>query len=137
MLTNKHAAKSFEQQHLQRVRKFTHTIIDINMALGDVHRTLAKSLDIQPFEKATNYVNEFVSYTTIWNIKFVYNLESPEVAMLQLFHLQYIFEQLPAERFTVERTIVRDNFVKFNDAKPFSDENVAARYEKFLSFANA
>lgn len=136
MFSNKHAAKSFEQQHLQRVRKSTHAIIDINIALGDVHRTLHKHIDITPFEPATTYVDQFVSYTTVWNLKFVYNLESPEVAMLQLFHLRYILKHFPEEQFTAERAIVEENFTKFNEVKPFTDDNVANRFEKFLSFAS-
>ena len=137
MNTNKYAAKSYEQQHLQRVRKFTHATVDMNIALGDAHRVLAKQIDITAFEKATEYVDQYVSYTTIWNMKFVYNLESPEIAMLQLFHIEYVLAHLPEDKFLQERAIVADQHEKFVAFKPFTDEVVKARFEKFMEFVEA
>lgn len=133
MYNNKFAAKSFEQQHLQRVRKSAHAIIDINIAIGDIHRMFANTIDVTPFEKATAYVNKYVSYTNIWNMKFVYNLESPEIAMLQLFHVQYILDHFPETAFVKEREIVEENIMRFRNTKPFSDESVAERYDKFMA----
>lgn len=135
MSNSKFVAKSFEQQHLQRVRKSAHSIIDINVALGDVHRSLAPKIDITQFEHATRYVDQFVSYTSVWNLKFVYNFESPEIAMLQLFHIQHVLAHFPEDQFTRERAIVQENLARFLVVTPFSDENIDGRYQKFLAAA--
>lgn len=103
MYTNKHAAQSMEQQHLKSVRKYYLSIADVNIKLSKIHQQIKPAIDLNKYKHATDYIHQYISYTTVWQLKFVANIESPEVALLQIFHLTYIFEHEPAHLFLKER----------------------------------
>jgi len=98
LLLNKYAAKLNENQEKLNSKKLYNTISKVNLNLSNIHRSVAPKIDIQKFKYATDYVNQFISHTSVWNLKFLMNLENPEVAMLQIFHLEFIFlvENTPA-----------------------------------------
>lgn len=134
MQTNRHVAKSLERQQIRTIRRFYHAIAEINLALADVHSTINSTINKDKYKYATAYVDQYISYTSIWNLKFVYNIENPEVAMLQLLHLQYILQNEPAELFTKERGIVEEQWNCFNLHKPFKNEQILARQEKMMMY---
>lgn len=134
MQMNRHVAKSMERQHLKSIRKFYYAIADINTALADVHKKIMPNIDLTTYTFATDYVNEYISYTNVWNIKFAYNLESPEVAMLQLFHLHYIFEHEQAEAFAQEKQIVLEQQQAFEKLHLFEQAHLENRYHKMLQY---
>ena len=105
---NKHAARSLERQHLRNVRKYNLSVADVNIALSKVHQAIMPHLDLEAYRLATEYIHQYISYTSVWNLKFVANLESPEVALLQIFHLDHIFKNEPANRFKKERAILAE-----------------------------
>ncbi len=81
-------------------------------------------------------MNHFISYTTVWNLKFVYNLENPEVALLQILHLKYIFDNEPDSQFVKEHhelEQLKDHFTKMN---PFKQAKIVERYEKMIQYIN-
>ncbi|MEO4053848.1 hypothetical protein [Solibacillus sp. CAU 1738] len=137
MQTNKHVAKSLERQQIRTIRRFYHAIAEINLALAKVHSTIGFTIDKEKYKYATAYVDQYVSYTSVWNIKFVYNLENPEVALLQLFHLQYILQREPAELYTSERNIIEEQWRLFNIQKPYKNDQIIARQEKMLAYIAA
>lgn len=134
MQTNRHVAKSLERQQIRTIRRYYHAIAQINLALADVHSTISSTIDIDKYKYATAYVDQYISYTSVWNLKFKYNIENPEVAMLQLLHLQYILQNEPAELFTQERNIVEEQWNLFNGQKPYKNEQILARQEKMMMY---
>lgn len=118
MKQHKQVALSLERQHLKYVKSYYKTLADINMCLGNIHRSIQPRIDKQKYRYATEYVNQYISYTNVWNIKFVYNLENPEVALLQIFHLDYIFEHEPENRFATERKLLEEQKERFLQSIP-------------------
>ncbi len=119
---------------MKKVRKYYLSVADINLALAKIHDSIGPYIDKEKYKDASDYVNQFVSYTDIWHMKFVYNLESPEIALLQIFHLIYIFEQEPADKFGKEREILKQQQMEFDSLKPYKDEQIVARKEKMLQY---
>lgn len=123
-------AKSLERQHLKSMRKHFLQIIDINTVLRDIHHQIAPRINKEEYEVATTYVNQYISHTHIWHIKFVSNLEDPEVALMQIFHLEYIFKREPADKFTQERKILEEQTKKFRAITLYSDQHITSRRQK-------
>lgn len=134
MFTNKHVARSLERQHLKSARKYYHAIADINLELAKVHRSIERFIDKSTYLPATSFVNQYISYTTIWNMKFVYNLENPEVVLMQVLHLEYIFKHETKEDFLQERQIFNEQCQIFKTLKPYKDELITARKEKMALY---
>ena len=134
MLSNKHVASSLEKQQLQNVRKYYLSVADINSTLSKVHQSVMPHIDLEKYKYATEYVHQYISYTSVWNLKFVVNLESPEVALLQIFHLNYIFSQEPANCFTQERAILEEKEQYFYSLKPYKEEHIQKRMQTMLSY---
>lgn len=134
MYTNKHVAGSLEKQHLQNVRKYYLSIADINIALSKVHKTIMRQIDLKKYQFATDYIHQYISYTSVWNLKFVANLESPEVALLQIFHLHYIFDHEAENRFTKERALLVEQEQRFYNLKPYKKEHIEKRKQKMLDY---
>jgi len=134
MYSNKHAASSLEKQHLQNVRKYYLSITDINVTLSKVHQSVMSHINLEKYKYATDYIHQFISYTSVWNLKFVVNLESPEVALLQIFHLNYIFSQEPANCFIQERAILKEKEQHFYSLKPYKEEHVQKRLQTMISY---
>ena len=136
MYSNKHVASSLEKQHQQNVRKYYLSIADINSALSKVHQSVMPHIKLEKYKHATDYINQYISYTSVWNLKFVANLESPEVALLQIFHLNYIFTQEPVDCFTQERAILKEKEQHFYSLKPYKEEHIEKRLEAMLIYIN-
>ena len=134
MLSNKHVASSLEKQQLQNVRKYYLSVADINSTLSKVHQSVMPHIDLEKYKYATEYIHQYISYTSVWNLKFVVNLESPEVALLQIFHLNYIFSQEPANCFTQERAILEEKEQYFYSLKPYKEEHIQKRMQTMLSY---
>lgn len=134
MYTNKQTALSLERQHLKKIRKYYLVVADINVALAQLHKKLRPQLDVAKYQFATDYIHQYVSYTTVWHLKFVTNLESPEVALMQIFHLEYIFSHEPADRFIKERAILQEKQQLFHNLNTFSQEHIDKRREKMMAF---
>ena len=134
MYTNKHAASSLEKQHLQNVRKYYLSVADINMILSKVHQSVMPHIDLEKYKYATEYIHQYISYTSVWNLKFVVNLESPEVALLQIFHLNYIFSQEPANLFTKERAILEEKEQYYYSLKPYKEDHIQKRLQAMISY---
>jgi hypothetical protein len=134
MLYNKHLAKTVEKQHMRQTRQFYLALAEINLQLSTIHQRLSKKIDLSSYEYVTEYVNQYISYTTIWNLKFVYNLENPEVALLQIFHLRYIFNCEPEHLFKEERAYFEEAKECFAKVNPFKPEKVDTRYNEMLQY---
>lgn len=127
-------AKSLERQHIKSARKYSLQVIDINTALKDIHHQIGLHIDKSTYEVASNYVNQYISHTTIWNLKFACNLENPEVALMQIFHLKYILAHEQETHFSREREVLEEQRVKFRGITLYSDEHIAKRHDKMLQY---
>ncbi|MER1998393.1 MAG: hypothetical protein ABS882_01355 [Lysinibacillus sp.] len=110
-------------------------MIKINTSLAVIHKKLQTHISTEKYADATSYVAQFIPYTTIWNIKFTYNLESPEVALMQILHLEYIFSNEDANLFTKERAILVEMKQLFLAYSPYSKNLIALRKQRFLDFS--
>ena len=133
-MESKYVAKSMERQHLKAVRKHSLQIVDINLALKDLHHQIAPHIDETKYEAITSYVNQYISHTHIWNLKFACNLEDPEVALMQLFHLKYILEHEDITSHTTARTTLEQQRLKFRNITLYSDAHIQMRQEKMRHY---
>ena len=115
-------------------RSLHRVMIEINTSLAVIHKKLQTQIANENYTVATSYVAQFIPYTTIWNIKFTYNLESPEVALMQILHLEYIFANEDANRFKKERAILLEMKTLFLAYSPYSENLMALRKQRFLNF---
>ena len=107
---------------------------EVNTELAIVHKTIKESINLEQYIHATNFVEQYISYTSLWNLKFSYNLESPEVALLQLLHLDYIFKYELPTTFTKEREVFDKMQQLFHEYKPYSNELIEKRKQKMLDY---
>ncbi len=134
MQLNKQAALSIEKQHLNKQKKYYVSIAEINNTLANVHKDLLPELDRAKYQYATDYINQYISHTTVWNLKFVMNMENSEVALLQIFHLDYILSKEPESLFTTEREILQEQKEKFLSLDCFTMEKIIQRHQQMLAF---
>ena len=134
MLYNRHVAKILDRQQSKKSRQVYHALAELNLSLNEIHKSIEHYIDRDNYKYATEYVNQFISYTTVWNLKFVYNLENPEVALLQIFHLTYIFDNEDDLKFAKERRELAQLKAQFEAMNPFNKEKVAERYEKMIQY---
>ena len=132
MYTEKYVMRSIEQLQIKNLRHLYRSIADINLHLARIHRTIETKIDKYKYSFVTDYVNQFISYTSVWNVKFVYNIESPEVAMLQIFHLEHILDHEQSDQFTFERCTLMEMKEKFLELKAFKLEHIQHRKQKML-----
>lgn len=130
LLVNKYAVKLNEHQQRLNSKKFYGTINDINIKLSKVHQSIAKKIDIQKYKPATDYVNQYISHTDVWNLKFLMNLENPEVAMLQIFNLEFIFAVEQNTSLDEERAIFEEQAELFYSLQVYSEEHIEKRKQK-------
>lgn len=105
---------------------------EVNTELARVHKTIKESINPEQYIHATNFVEQYISYTSLWNLKFSYNMESPEVALLQLLHLDYIFKHELPTTFTKEREVFDKMQQLFHEYQPYSTELIEKRKQKML-----
>ncbi|HWL24839.1 MAG TPA: hypothetical protein VNR38_14020 [Ureibacillus sp.] len=133
MHTDKFVMKAFEQHHINQIRYFYRSIAEINVALAKIHKSIECKLDKGKYRLLTDYIDQYISHTSVWNVKFVVNLENPEVAMLQIFHLEYIFDHEEMEHFKFERAILAQLEEKFLELNAFKQEHIQLRKQKLLN----
>ena len=118
----------------QTSRSIHKVMQEVNTELAIVHKTIKEYINHEQYIHATNFVEQYISYTSLWNLKFSYNMESPEVALLQLLHLDYIFKQELPTAFTKEREIFNSMHRIFHEHSPYSDELIEKRKQKMLDY---
>ena len=107
---------------------------EVNTELARVHKTIKEYINHEQYIHATNFVEQYISYTSLWNLKFSYNMESPEVALVQLLHLDYIFKHELPTAFTKEREVLNKMHQLFCEYTPYSDELIEKRKQQMLDY---
>ena len=134
MLYNQHVAKMLDKQQTKKTRQVYHALAELNLSLNAVHKSIMDHINYDKYKYATEYVDQFISYTSVWNLKFVYNIENPEVALLQIFHLTYIFDNEPESQFIKERQELTQIKARFIEMNRFKQEKVAKKKKKMLQY---
>ncbi|MGA3601464.1 hypothetical protein [Lysinibacillus agricola] len=102
---NKHLARTLEQQHKRSVRGLFLKIQDLNNDCTLLRKRLEPHIDLTVYKNAIDYVNQFVSHTTILNLKFITNTQNLEVVVLHSLLLAHIIEN--EEAFSFEHTLLQ------------------------------
>ncbi|MEG0385908.1 hypothetical protein [Solibacillus cecembensis] len=127
-------AKSLERQHLKSARKYPLLISDINIELNKIHLQITDQIEHSKYEAATAFVNQYIAHTSIWKVKFVCNFENPEVVLMQIFHLNHIFKNEPADHFSAERELLNLQWQKFLDVMLYTEQQIQQREQKMLHY---
>ena len=122
------------KSHLKTIRRYPLQIATLNESLKELHDRLAPHIDVTAYEAISSYVNQYISYTHIWNVKFANNLESPEVALMQLFHLQFILTREPADLHLAIRANLEELHQKFLSITLYSTEQLTVRETKMRDY---
>ena len=109
-------------------------MLEVNTELARVHKTIKEYINHEQYIHVTNFVEQYISYTSLWNLKFSYNMESPEVALVQLLHLDYIFKHELPTAFTKEREVLNKMHQLFHEYTPYSDELIEKRKQQMLNY---
>lgn len=121
----------------QNDKRSVHRVMnEINTVLGDIHKTLPTRINIDRYTLATQYVSQFIPYTSIWNIKFTYNFESPEVALMQILHLEYILSNESDVLFKKDKEILKEMTQLFMKYSPYSEKLFEVRKRRFLDYVH-
>ena len=118
---SKEAALNLERQQLKHVRHYYRTLAEINVELSKIHKTIQFNINKE-------------AYTTVWNIKFIYNLENPEVALLQIYHLEYIFDHESEQLHLKERRIFSEQMELFMQITSYTKEHMQSRKKAILDY---
>ncbi|ATP38813.1 hypothetical protein CSE16_01610 [Solibacillus sp. R5-41] len=127
-------AKSLERQHLKSARKYPLLISDINIELNKIHQQITDQIEHSKYEAATAFIDQYIAHTSIWQLKFVCNFENPEVVLMQIFHLDYIFNNEPSDHFSTERELLNVQWEKFLNVTLYTEEKIEHRKQKMLHY---
>lgn len=125
---------SLEQKQGKNTKNYYHTLTDINTGLAKIHKGIYRTISEDKYKCITGYVNKYISYTTVWDIKFIYNLESIEVALLQIFHLEYIFEHESEDMYKKEKLIFLEKKEIFMNAGFYTHKHIEKRKKSMYDF---
>ncbi|MGE8038060.1 hypothetical protein B1B04_24575 [Lysinibacillus sp. KCTC 33748] len=104
---NKDLARTLEQQHKRSVRGLFLKIQDLNNNCTLLRKRLELHIDLAVYKHAIDYVNQFVSHTTIINLKFITNTQNLEVVVLHTLLLTYIVENEDSYTFEYEHKLLQ------------------------------
>lgn len=122
------------KSHLKTIRRYPLQIATINESLKELHNQIAPHIDATKYEAISSYANQYISHTHIWNLKFSNNLENPEVALMQLFHLKFILVAEPAHLHTSIRSNLEELTDKFRHMTLYSKEQIILRESKMRDY---
>ncbi|QDQ00362.1 hypothetical protein FOH38_07490 [Lysinibacillus fusiformis] len=104
---NKHLARTLEQQHKRSVKGLFLKIQDLNNECTLLRKRLEPHIDISTYNDAVAYVDQFVSHTSILNLKFITNTQNLEVVVLHALLLEHILQNETAHTFDYEKQLLQ------------------------------
>ncbi|MGE7676330.1 hypothetical protein ACQKMV_22670 [Lysinibacillus sp. NPDC094403] len=104
---NKHLANTLEQQHKRSVKGLFLKIQDLNNDCTSLRKRLEPNIDLALYKNAIDYVNQFVSHTSILNLKFVTNTQNLEVVVLHALLLGRILENEDSPSYEYEHKLLQ------------------------------
>ena len=131
---NKHLARTLEQQHKRSVRSLFIKIQDLNNECTMLRKRIAEHVDFAQYSKAIDYVNKYVSHTSILNLKFITNTQNLEVVVLHAILLEFILTSDSTQSFDYEKQSLEgyiEEILSLNDHAPTLFAN---HQEKMLQY---
>ncbi|MGN4125130.1 hypothetical protein ACMGD3_08985 [Lysinibacillus sphaericus] len=104
---NKDLARTLEQQHKRSVKGLFLKIQDLNNEYTLLRKRLEPHIDVSIYKDAVDYVNQFVSHTSILNLKFITNTQNLEVVVLHALLLEHILHNETAPSFEYENQLLQ------------------------------
>lgn len=117
---NKHLVRTLEQQHKRSVRGLFLKIQNLNNECTILMKRLGKNIDLTAYKEAIDYVDQYVTHTSILNLKFTTNLQNLEVVVLHAILLEYILSKEP-KSFNYEKQLLEgfiEEMLALNDHAP-------------------
>lgn len=131
---NKHLARTLEQQHKRSVRGLFLKIHDLNNECTILRKRIAEHVDLTHYNEAIDYVNKYVTHTSILNLKFITNTQNLEVVVLHAILLEFILTNESTQSFDYEKQLL-EGYIKdillLNDHAPILFAN---HKEKMLQY---
>ena len=131
---NKHLARTLEQQHKRTVRGLFLKIQDLNNECSILRQRLEKNIDLNQYKDAIDYVNKYVTHTSILNLKFITNTQNLEVVVLHAILIEFIITNETAKSFDYEKQLLEgyiEEILALNDHAPILFAN---HKEKMLQY---
>lgn len=118
---NKYLARTLEQQHKRSVRGLFLKIQDLNNECTILRKQIETRIDLTQYNDAIDYIDTFVSHTSILNLKFITNLQNLEVVVLHAILLDVILTNESDESFNYEKQLLEgylEEILALNDHAP-------------------
>ncbi|MFJ7951477.1 hypothetical protein ACIQZG_08110 [Lysinibacillus sp. NPDC096418] len=131
---NKHLARTLEQQHKRSIKGLFLKVQDLNNKCTMLRKRIAEYVDLTLYNDAIDYVNKYVSHTSILNLKFTTNTQNLEVAVLHAILLKFIVTNETANSFDYEKKLLEgyiEELLALNDHAPTLFAN---HQEKMLQY---
>lgn len=118
---NKHLVRTLEQQHKRSVRGLFLKIQELNNECTILMKRLHEYIDLTTYTDAISYVDQYVTHTSILNLKFITNSQNLEVVVLHAILLEYILSNETTKSFDYEKQILNgyiEEILSLNDHAP-------------------
>ncbi|OCS88695.1 hypothetical protein [Caryophanon tenue] len=113
VVLNKEASKLIDNRMKRKEKEFYKRIEDFNLQAVALHKRLFTKVDREQYKVLSDYVNQYIAHTHIWDIRFITNLREFEVATMQMLHFHFIFEKEPLDTLTQERKIYHGLLIQY------------------------
>lgn len=131
---NKDLARTLEQQHKRSVRGLFLKIQDLNNNCTLLRKRLEPQIDLVIYKNAIDYVNQFVSHTTILNLKFITNTQNLEVVVLHALLLAHILENEDHSAFEYEQHLLQEYILEIFALNDHAKALYTNHQEKMLHY---
>lgn len=125
---NKHASQLIDNNLKRQDKEYYAKIEKFNEEAASLHKKL-KPYATDALTPVTQYVNDYISYTNIWQLKFQTNMQNAEVATMQMLHLTCLIAPLP-KTFTREWKKFYELQQMFPTLSDFSEQQFELHYER-------
>ncbi|WP_341301427.1 hypothetical protein MHB44_02365 [Lysinibacillus sp. FSL H8-0500] len=131
---NKHLARILEHQHKRSVRGLFLKMEEMNNNCTQLRKRLEPHIDFTQYQHAINYVNQFVSHTTILHLKFITNTQNLEVVVLHALLLDYMLETENKTSFEYENKLLQGYLQEIYTLNDHAKTLFTNHREKMLSY---
>lgn len=125
---NKHASQLIDHNLQRKDKEYVMKIEKFNEDAASLHKKLRPFANEQAMQHVTDYVNQYISHTDIWTMKFKMNLQNAEVATMQILHLTFLMPQIEGHEH--EWAKFRELQEVFPTLSDFAEAQFSLHYER-------
>ncbi|MFJ7737235.1 hypothetical protein ACIQ2D_12965 [Lysinibacillus sp. NPDC097287] len=134
---NKDLARTLELQHKRSVRGLFLKIQDLNNECTMLRKRIVEHIDLTQYSDAIDYVNKYVTHTSILNLKFITNTQNLEVVVLHAILLEFILTSETAQSFDYENQLLEGYIEEILALNEHAPTLFANHKEKMLQYINS